>query len=552
MAARLGKLGYKVTVFEKNEFSGGRCSLIHANGHRWDQGPSLYLMPELFERAFKDLGEDVKNHYALHTCNPTYNIHFADGEKFTLTPNLAEMGPQLERLERPEGVNDPLGNFIKFLKEAGEHYEESIEHVLLKDWSVSPLSLLRIELLLMLWRTKALRVYRSLYGRASNFFRSSHVRQAMTFSSMFMGISPFRAPATYSLLQYAENSKGVLYPIGGFHKVVESLEKIANKKFGVEFRYNAGVKKVLPNLQCPGRVLGVELDSGEEVKADLVVCNADLVWAYNNLLPESSYSQGLRKLEQTCSSFSFYWALKETVLELSGHNIFLADQYQESFDEIFDKGELPSQPSFYVNVPSRLDPTAAPPGKDTLVVLVPCGLLRADNTPGVADTHEELERLKERARRQIIEAISKRLNRPDFESLIEHEIVNDPFTWKEKFNLFRGSILGLSHSIMQVLYFRPSTQHSYYRNLFFVGASTQPGTGVPVVVAGTEVIAKKADRFLRGYDTSYTKEYIAILILLSMFSWLVVWIFNLTPKTFDKEGLVRAVAAEAAKSTSAL
>jgi len=166
LAARLGKLGYQVTVLEKNSFSGGRCSLIEHGGHRWDVGPSLYLMPELFERAFASLDENIDDHVKLHLCKPTYKMHFADGEKLTLSSDLAEMGPQLERFERPAGNKDPLGSFLAFLKEAGDHYEESVKHVLLRDWSVSPLSLMRIDLLPMLWRTSVLRVYRSLHGRA--------------------------------------------------------------------------------------------------------------------------------------------------------------------------------------------------------------------------------------------------------------------------------------------------------------------------------------------------------------------------------------------------
>ncbi len=165
LAARLGKAGHRVTVLEKNSTPGGRCSLITHEGHRWDVGPSLYLMPELFERAFADLDEKLEDHVHLHLCKPTYKLHFADGERLTLSSDLAEMGPQLERLERPAGNKDPLGSFIAFLKEAGEHYEESVKHVLLKDWSVRPLQLLRIELLPMLWRTSVLHVYRSLYGR---------------------------------------------------------------------------------------------------------------------------------------------------------------------------------------------------------------------------------------------------------------------------------------------------------------------------------------------------------------------------------------------------
>lgn len=175
-----------------------------------------------------------------------------------------------------------------------------------------------------------------------------------------------------------------------------------------------------------------------------------------SLLPSSSYARKLQYKDQTCSSISFYWALKEPVAELGGHNIFLADAYSESFDEIFSQGQLPSEPSFYINVPSRLDPTAAPAGRDTLVVLVPCGPISLDSKSTGPTTREAFEETKKRARRQVIETIQRRLKRPDFESLIEHEIVNDPWDWQERFNLFRGSILGLSHTIPQVLWFRPS------------------------------------------------------------------------------------------------
>ncbi|CAO1619049.1 unnamed protein product [Parajaminaea phylloscopi] len=502
LAARLGKMGHRVTVVEKNTFGGGRCSLLTKDGHRWDQGPSLYLMPEVFEAAFASLGEKIEDHLTFHRCDPTYRIHLADGRSLSLSSNLTEMGAMLEKFERPFGNEDPLGSFLAFLKEAGENYEESVRHVLTKDWSAW-WSFFRPELFPMLWRTGALRIYGTLYGRATKYFKSDPIRRAMTFSSMYMGMSPFDAPATYSLLQYAEYGKGVWYPIGGFYKVVEAFESIARQKFGVEFRYGSEVKQITTHGR---RTTGVELSSGEKIEADVVISNADLVWTYNNLLPPSSYANTLAKKDQTCSSISFYWGLSEVVPELGGHNIFLADAYQESFDDIFDRGELPKEPSFYVNVPSRLDPTAAPSGKDTIVVLTPCGPLPQKGKAGQENgptTKAEFQQVTDRARRQVLETLAKRLGRPDFANLIEQEIINDPFDWREKFGLWRGSILGLSHTIPQVLWFRPSPQHAKYENLFFVGASTQPGTGVPVVVAGSGVVADKVDAYLRGQQTGW-------------------------------------------------
>lgn len=461
------------------------------------KGPSLYLMPEIFAAAFEFLDEKVEDHLTLHRCDPAYWIHFSDGRSLALSSNLTQMGEMLEKFERPFGNEDPLGSFLAFLKEAGENYEESIKHVLTKDWSAW-WSFFRPELYPMLWKTGALRIYDTLYHRASTYFKSDPVRRAMTFSAMYMGMSPFDAPATYSLLQYAEYAKGIWYPIGGFYKVVEAFETIAKKKYGVDFKYGQDVKRIVTQ---GSRTTGIELANGEQIEADVVVSNADLVWTYNNLLPPSSYAGTLAKKDQTCSSISFYWGMSEVIPELGGHNIFLADAYRESFDDIFIRGDLPQEPSFYVNVPSRLDPTAAPSGKDTIVILVPCGPLPQQGKPGQErgpKTREEFEQVTQRARRQVIETLQKRLKRPDFGSLIEREVINDPFDWKEKFGLWRGSILGLSHTIPQVLWFRPSPQHAKYSNLFFVGASTQPGTGVPVVIAGSGVVAEKVDKYLRG------------------------------------------------------
>lgn len=460
-------------------------------------------MPEIFQAAFDYLGERIDDHLTFHRCDPTYRVHFADGRSLNLSSNLTEMGAMLEKFERPFGNRDPLGSFLAFLKEAGENYEESVKHVLTKDWSAW-WSFFRPEQFPMLWRTGALRIYDTLYGRAAKFFKSDPIRRAMTFSSMYMGMSPFDAPATYSLLQYAEYGKGVWYPIGGFYKVVEAFESIAKKRFGAEFRYGMEVKRIVTRGRR--RATGVELASGEIIDADVVVSNADLVWTYNKLLPSSSYADILARKDQTCSSISFYWGLREAVPQLEGHNIFLADAYQDSFDDIFERGNLPKEPSFYINVPSRLDPSAAPAGKDTIVVLIPCGPLPQKGKAGQEHgptTREEFQQVTDRARRQVLETIEKRLGRSDFASLIEQEIINNPFDWREKFGLWRGSILGLSHTIHQVLWFRPSPQHAEYDNLFFVGASTQPGTGVPVVVAGSGVVAEKVDAYLTGRRTGW-------------------------------------------------
>lgn len=296
-------------------------------------------------------------------------------------------------------------------------------------------------------------------------------------------MSPYDGPAPYNLLQYTEIAEGIWYPRGGFHKVIESLENIATKKFDAKFNYGRGIKEII--VDNTNTAKGVRFDDGTEDFADIVICNADLVYAYNHLLPETSYGKKLgTKAALTSSSISFYWCMSRKMTEFSVHNIFLSKAYKSSFDQIFKDHLLPEQPSFYIHVPSQLDESAAPEGKESMVVLVPVGHI-------VDANKDRFDELIKKARIQVIQLIEERLKIENFESLIEGEMINDPRTWNEKFNLWKGSILGLSHNIPQVLYFRPGTRSHLFKNLYFVGASAHPGTGVPIVLCGAKLVEKQ-------------------------------------------------------------
>ncbi|CAO3639862.1 unnamed protein product [Cunninghamella blakesleeana] len=474
-AARLARQGYKVTVVEKNDFSGGRCSLIHHNGYRFDQGPSLYLMPKLFEDTFADLDEDVNKRLELIRCKNNYKVHFDDGDKIHLTSDLTSMKTEMDRVEGENGFQQ----FLKFMSETHTHYERGTLLAIKRNF-VSIWDMIQLKFVPEVFR---LHLFDKIYNRVSKYFKTKKMRMAFTFQTMYMGMSPYDAPAVYSLLQYTEFAEGIWYPKGGFNKVVQQLEDIATTKYGAKFIYGAPVAKI-NTKDASKKVTGVTLDDGTVIEADAVVCNADLVYAYHHLLPACSWTTtSLAEKKLTSSSISFYWSLNKIVPELDVHNIFLAEQYKESFDEIFQDHSLPSEASFYVNVPSRIDPTAAPDNKDAMIVLVPIGHIE---DPNGEFNEEDYHRLVDRARQMVLNVLEKRLGVSNFNSFIDNQIINHPGVWKQKFNLWRGSILGLSHDIFQVLWFRPSTKDSTgrYDNLFFVGASTHPGTGVPIVLAG--------------------------------------------------------------------
>lgn len=416
-------------------------------------------------------------------CEPNYNLWFSDGESFELSTDVARMKEEVEKWEGKDGFERYLG----FLQEAHRHYELSVTHVLRKNFT-SLLSMTRPSFLRHLL---ALHPFESIYSRASKYFWTERLRRVFTFGSMYMGMSPFDAPGTYSLLQYTELAEGIWYPKGGFHSVIAALVRVG-ERLGVTYRLSTSVSKISLDSRRR-RATGVVLSNGESMSADVVLVNADLVYAYNNLLPPSSAARSLPKRHSSCSSISFYWAMNRKIPELTTHNIFLADDYRESFDDIFKKQLIPTQPSFYVNVPSRIDPTASPDGTDAIVVLVPVGHLLDDNVGKGVEAHsrQDWDFMVSKARDTIFSTIEARTGARGLQDALVKEIVNTPQNWKDVFNLDKGSILGLSHSFFNVLSFRPSTRHASIQRLHFVGASTHPGTGVPICLAGSKITAEQ-------------------------------------------------------------
>ena len=415
-------------------------------------------------------------------CEPNYHLWFGDGESFELSTDIARMKSEVERWEGKDGFERYLG----FLQEAHRHYELSVTHVLRRNFT-SLLSMARPSFLRHLL---ALHPFESIYSRASKYFWTERLRRVFTFGSMYMGMSPFDAPGTYSLLQYTELAEGIWYPKGGFHRVVSALVRVG-ERLGVCYRLATPVAGI--TLDSRHRATGVTLSTGESISADVVLVNADLVYAYNNLLPPSSAAKTLRTRAASCSSISFYWAMNRQIRELATHNIFLADDYRESFDDIFKRQLIPSQPSFYVNVPSRIDPTAAPPGTDAIVVLVPVGhLLDPAEGKGLdPQSQQDWDAMITKARDTVFETIEARTGAQGLRQAVVQELVNTPASWKERFNLDKGAILGLSHSFFNVLSFRPSTKHASIDGLYFVGASTHPGTGVPICLAGSKITVEQ-------------------------------------------------------------
>lgn len=476
-AARLARAGFQVTVLEKNAAPGGRCSQLRRDGHRFDLGPTLFLMPQVFAETYAALGERMEDHLDLRRIDPTYTIHFPDGANLRLTSALPELQAQVEALE--PGAFQGL---LEYLAQGGRHYRLALERFIGRNFD-GLLDYFSPRNLPLLLQMRALVHH---YDDTARYFKHPRLRAAFTFQDMYLGLSPYEAPATYSLLQYTELADGVWFPMGGLYRVVETLVAIA-EGLGVRFRYNAPAAAIEVERD---RATAVRLESGERLAGEVVVANADLPYVYRHLLPEDGNARRLERLKYTCGALTFYWGVRGTCAPLGHHNVFLADDYRASFDRIFVDLDLPEEPSFYIHAPARTDPAAAPPGDDSLMVLVPVGHL---NERSPQDWH----RLRQRARRAVLDRLA-RLGLPDLEQRLKFEVAYTPLEWKAAFNLERGAAFGLSHHFRQVGYLRPQNRHARYRNLYFVGASTHPGTGLPIVLLSARLTTERVLADLQG------------------------------------------------------
>jgi len=469
-AARLARNGFKVMVFEKNSRPGGRCGQLLCNGHRFDTGPTLFLMPEVFAETYSALGHSMDEQLDLRRVDPTYSIRFGDGSQLALTADINRMQVQLEAIEPGS-----FSGFLSYINEGHRHYRVSLSRFVGRNF-YNLLDYFSPANLPLLFQLKALTSH---YNNIGNYFDDPRLKAAFTFQNMYLGLSPYDAPATYSLLQYTELADGVWFPMGGMYRVIESLEAIA-KDLGVEFLYDAPVDQIEVENNRAG---GIRLENGIRITADVIVANADLPYVYKNLLPETVSTDNMERKKYTCSALTFYWGLDQTIPQLGTHNVFLAGEYRQSFDRIFEDLTLPDEPSFYIHAPARIDPSAAPAGQDSLMALVPVGHLGPKGS-------QDWRALKDRAR----EAMFRRLGEMGLSGLDKHikfEINYTPKDWQNLYNLEKGAAFGLSHNFAQVGYLRPRNRHARYKNLYFVGASTHPGTGLPIVLLSARLTAER-------------------------------------------------------------
>ncbi|HEV2092222.1 MAG TPA: phytoene desaturase family protein, partial [Rubrobacter sp.] len=473
-AIRLAATGFEVEVFEKNPRLGGRVDRLEAAGFAFDTGPSLLLMTDTYRELFRFAGRDLDDFVRLTPLDSDYRVTFGDGDSLTIRRTLPELIKELERIE--PGV---APRFYRFLEDACHKYRLGRSEFVERDFDKAK-DFFGLRNLRLLLKTKAVNNY---YRQVSKFFRTEKLRQAFSLQTMYLGLSPFEAPAVYSLLPYTELAEdGLWFPEGGMYSLVEAMERLA-RELGVRFHLDSPVEEV---IVTKGRARGVRV-GGAEIGADAVLANADLPYAYRDLLGGAADADfRLRKrenLKYTASAFMLYLGVDGKLENMLHHNFYLSERYRENFEAIFRDRRLPDDPSFYAVVASKTEPRLAPEGKDGLFVLVPVPHLG----PNV-DWARDGEAFKEK----VYGLLERRcgLDR----GRVIYEKVRTPPDWRGQYNLEEGAAFGIGHGIFQVGYFRPPMVSRSVEGMYFVGASTRPGTGVPLVTIGARLVA---DRIVR-------------------------------------------------------
>ncbi len=473
-ACNLAADGFDVTVLEKNEVPGGRARHFTAEGFLFDMGPSWYWMPDVFEQFFARFGKKASDYYQLVRLDPSYIVHFGPDDSMEVPANMAELEAMFERYEPGS-----TANLHKFLAEAEYKYRVGMNEFVQKpsnsilefaDWRIAA-SMFRLQM------------FTSMSKHVRKLFRNEKLIKLLEFPVLFLGATPEKTPALYSLMNYADMALGTWYPMGGMYRIIEGMVSLA-RELGVKLELGQEVREiVVPN----GHAKMVRTHTGREYPADVVVGAADYQHIDTKLLgaDQRNYSDKYwetRTMAPSC--LLFYVGVNKRLQGLRHHNLFFDEDFGRHAREIYETPMWPEKPLFYVSAPSQTDPSVAPEGSENLFILIPVapGL---EDTPAIRERYYELvmDRLEGLTGQQIRESVVYR------RSFAHADFISD-------YHAFKGNAYGLANTLMQTAFLKPKLRSKRVKNLFYTGQLTVPGPGVPPSLISGQVVAREVKGFL--------------------------------------------------------
>ena len=469
-ALRLRAKGHDVTLIEKHQDLGGRARVFKRNGFTFDGGPTVITAPYLINELFELFKKNPKDYIELSPLKIWYQFIFEDRSKFNYSGNENEMKAQIGELSQEDVQGyEKLVNFTKKIFDKG--FTELADVPFDKPFVM-------MQQLPTLLKLKS---YKSVYSLVSSYIKNEKLRRMLSMHPLLVGGNPFTTTSIYGLILYLEKKWGIHYSMGGTGNIIKGFEKLMNE-VGIKVIKGNEVKKIISKNT---KITGVKLNNDNTINADIVICNADPPAVYEKLLDGNSNNSFLfnwkkKRMEYSMGLFVYYFGTKKIYENVEHHTIKFGNKYKEHLDDIFDKKKLNEDISYYLHRPSATDKSMAPEGNDCFYVLVPV----PNNQSGI-DWNTEGEKMKS----LIINKMEKDLM-PNLKENIVEDFYLTPDYFEKDLNTKFGSGFSIQPKFTQSAYFRFHNKSEIYDGLYFVGAGTHPGAGVPGVLSSAKVLDK--------------------------------------------------------------
>ena len=487
-AVRLGARGYRVTVVEKLDGPGGRGYVYRQDGYTFDAGPTIVTAPFLFEELWELAGRRFADDIDLREISPYYRIRFDDGSHFDYSGDHEAMKREIARFE-PADVE----GYEKFLEVSQRVYSVGFDKLL-------NVSFDRIwKMARRLPELAFVQFYRSVHGLVARYIKNPMLRQVFSFHPLLVGGNPYSTTAVYTLIAHLERSHGVHYAMGGTGSLVKGLVSLIEGQGG-RMRYECGVDEILVER---GDAVGVRLESGERIAADIVVSNADSAATYRRLIPAGHRKRWtdrrIDRAKYSMSLFVWYFGTDRRYEDVPHHMILLGPRYKALLEDIFDRHVLAEDFSLYLHRPTATDASMAPEGCDAFYVLSPVPHLRA----GI-DWSTQAEMYRRAIEKSLSETVL-----PGLEDHVATSRMLTPQDFQDRLSSINGAAFGLQPILTQTAWFRPHNKSEDIGNLYLVGAGTHPGAGLPGVISSAKVLDEVVPDPVRTVPTTGTVRGVA-------------------------------------------
>jgi phytoene desaturase len=466
-AIRLLAAGYRVTVLEARHQPGGRAWQIVDQGYVFDTGPTLITVPELLHDLWELAGRRLEDDLEIRRLEPYYRIQFKDGKSFSYSGDPEIFNEEIARFNT--GDVDGYQRFLDATKQVYKRAFAELGRVSFDRFST---------FLKVVPELVRLGGMRSVYEFTSRYISDPYLRTVLSFHPLFIGGNPFRASAIYSIVPYLEKQGGVHFAMGGMHAVIEAMVELIHD-LGGEVLLDTPVESILTSK---GRVTGVATSRGIVINADIVVANSDAATTLLRMLPVTERSRAWsaywERARYSMSCFLLYVGLSRQYPELAHHTIVMPKDFRRVVGDIFDTKRVPDDIPMYIHTPTRTDPSMAPPGRESMYILVPVPNLSS----GI-----DWELIADDLRERIVDSVESELGLEGFRDSIVVEHRFTPLDFRDELSSWLGAAFSIEPTLTQSAYFRPHNMLSEVEGLFLVGAGTHPGAGVPGVLLSAEI-----------------------------------------------------------------